>query len=121
MTASNPLAMIAPLALLLVLSPLATAQVAGTPYETLATSKELIVWKNDKICSDFGGHGGHDLAQVVFFRPVGNSEANSYKLDLTGSHPSDIMHSGADIQDRIIPIKTYNIIFWSSRPRSCLQ
>ena len=52
--------------------------------------EDCIRWHNEDYCADFGGHGGHDLAQSVFFRKVDSSEANSYTFNLnrdTTGHP----------------------------------
>jgi hypothetical protein len=47
-----------------------------------STEKDCTSWPNSDFCGSFGGHGGHDLAQSVFYRKVGSSEPGSYSFNL---------------------------------------
>ena len=55
-----------------------------------STEKDCTSWHNSDFCGSFGGHGGHDLAQAVFYRKVGSGEPSSYTFDLnrdSSGHP----------------------------------
>lgn len=55
-----------------------------------STEKDCTSWHNSNFCGSFGGHGGHDLAQSVFYRKVGSSEPSSYTFNLnrdSSGHP----------------------------------
>jgi hypothetical protein len=65
----------------------------GYACSTEATCKS---WHNDDFCGDFGGHGGHDLAQSIFYRKASSSEPSSYTFNLnrdSSGHPGWIILS----------------------------
>jgi fibro-slime domain-containing protein len=61
-----------------------------------STEADCKSWHNDDFCSDFGGHGGHDLAQSIFYRKVSSTEPTSYSFNLntdSSGHPGWIILS----------------------------
>jgi len=56
-----------------------------------STKSDCTAWEsNGKFCKTFGNHGGHDLAQAVFYRTASSSGANTYRFNLnmdSSGHP----------------------------------
>ena len=76
-----------------------------------STEEDCIDWANSEFCDDFGGHGGHDLAQAVFYRAAGPNEPSSYQFDLnmdSSGHPGWAILTALRGADTIDPVRDWS-------------
>jgi hypothetical protein len=76
-----------------------------------STEDDCTSWHDDDFCGSFGGHGGHDLAQSIFYRRVGSSEPSSYVFDLnrdSSGHPGWIILTALRGADTNNPVRDWS-------------